>query len=304
MEPDAARAAETRQRIAAAGLYGSRITVHVAALDATAFPKQFANLVIGPREAAGEKLQAEMRRLRRPYTGVLCQRQAGKIAIEKSSALAGTGNWTHQNSNAANTLCSDDEVIKGQLSMFWFRDVDFEIANRHGQGPAPLVSQGFMVVSGVNGLCCLDAYNGRKLWEFELKELLLDYDGIHHDVGVGDTGGPFCIGGDSVYVKAGPRCLRIDLATGKLRGEFEEFQSPLTPGIGTGDISRGKMAFSSARWRTRGTMWSPRYQLTNLRTESVSFFAMDPDSGVVKWQYQAEGIDPAQLHRGRGRTRS
>lgn len=285
VEPDAIRAAETRQRVAAAGLYGSRITVHVAALDATAFPKQFANLVIGPREAAGEKLQAEMRRLRRPYTGVLCQRQAGEISIEKSSALAGTGNWTHQNSNAANTLCSDDEVIKGQLSMFWFRDVDFEIANRHGQGPAPLVSQGFMVVSGVNGLCCLDAYNGRKLWEFELKELLLDYDGIHHDVGVGDTGGPFCIGGDSVYVKAGPRCLRIDLATGKLRGEFK---TPIA--ADARDWNWGYLAwengvlFGSVENEAHNV--SPRYQLTNLRTESVSFFAMDPDSGAVKWHYQ------------------
>ena len=106
--------------------------------------------------------------------------------------------------------------MKGKLSMFWFRDVEFEVANRHGQGPAPLISQGYMVTSGVHGLCCLDAYNGRKLWEFDVKNLLIDFDGIHHDVGIGDTGGPFCIGGDSVYVKSGPRCLRIDLATGKL----------------------------------------------------------------------------------------
>ncbi|MEO6784678.1 MAG: PQQ-binding-like beta-propeller repeat protein, partial [Chthoniobacteraceae bacterium] len=220
VESDPARAAEARRRIADAGLYGSRITVHVAPFDATGFPKQFANLVIAPRDTSSKTLQAEMRRLSRPYTGAICQREAGGIAVEKSSAPAGAGSWTHQNSNAANTLCSDDEVIRGPLSMFWFRDVDFEVANRHGQGPAPLVSQGFMIVGGVNGLCCLDAYNGRKLWEFELKGFLSDYDGIHHDVGIGDTGGPFCIGGDSVYVKSGPRCLRINLFTGKLRGEF------------------------------------------------------------------------------------
>ena len=59
------------------------------------------------------------------------------------------------------------------------------------------------MVGGVHGLCCLDAYNGRKLWEQPLKELLSDYDGIHHDAGIGDTGGPFCMGGDSVYVRTG-----------------------------------------------------------------------------------------------------
>ncbi len=287
VEPDAARAAEARQRIAAAGLYGARISVHVAPFDATNFPKQFANLVIAPREAGG-KLQAEMRRLRRPYDGVLCVRQAGKIIVEKAGAPAGAGSWTHQNASAANTLCSDDEAIKGKLSMFWFRDVDFEVANRHGQGPAPLVSRGVMVVGGVNGLCGLDAYNGRKLWEFELKELLLDYDGIHHDVGIGDTGGPFCIGGDSVYVKTGPRCLRIDLATGKLRGEFTTPVAAAAPNRNWGYLAwESGVLFGSVENAAHNV--SPRYQLTNLRTESVSFFAIDPDSGAVKWQYQPKG---------------
>ncbi|MEQ1860088.1 MAG: PQQ-binding-like beta-propeller repeat protein [Chthoniobacteraceae bacterium] len=288
VEPDAAHAAEARKRIAAAGLYGTRVSVIVSALDATAFPKQFANLIIGPRAAADEKLQAEMRRMRRPYTGVLCQRHGGKLVAEKADAPAGTGNWTHQNANASNTLCSDDEVIKGKLSMFWFRDVDFEVANRHGNGPAPLVSQGVMVVSGVHGLCGLDAYNGRKLWEFELKELLADYDGIHHDVGIGDTGGPFCIGGDSVYVKAGARCLRIDLVTGKLRREFTTPVAADATNRNWGYLAwEGGVLFGSVENQAHNV--SPRYQLTNLRTESVSFFAMDPESGAVKWQYQPTG---------------
>jgi len=288
LESDPAVAARARDRIAAAGLYGSRITVHVSALEATAFPKQFANLVIAPAQSPTAALQTEMRRLRRPYTGAICQRQAGKLTVEKSAAPTGTGSWTHQNSNAANTLCSDDEVIKGPLSMFWFRDVDFEVANRHGQGPAPLVHQGLLVVSGVNGLCCLDAYNGRKLWEFNLKELLTDYDGIHHDVGVGDTGGPFCIGGDSVYVKSGPRCLRIDLMTGKLRGEFTTPVAADAENRNWGYLAwENGVLFGSVENQEHNV--SPRYQLTNLRTESVSLFAMNPDTGAVKWQYQAKG---------------
>lgn len=291
VEPDAVLAAEARRRIAAAGLYGSRITVHVSELKATNFPKQFANLVIAPRNAqlAGSAdMQKEMQRLYRPYTGAICVSNAGRVKMEKNSAPAGTGNWTHQNGNAANTLCSDDEVVKGQLSMFWFRDVDFEIANRHGQGPAPLVSQGCMVVSGVNGLCCLDAYNGRKLWEFNIKELLIDYDGIHHDVGIGDTGSPFCIGGDSVYVKSGARCLRIELSSGKLLREFATPVAADAANHNWGYLAwENGILFGSVENQEHNV--SPRYQLTNLRTESVLLFAVNPDSGAVKWQYKPRG---------------
>lgn len=291
IEPDEKRAAEARARIATAGLYGSRIAIHATALDATSYPKQFANLVIAPRDArlAGTAaIQKEMVRLRRPFGGAICSIEGGSVKVDTSPAAKGSGSWTHQNSNAANTLCSDDEIVKGKLSMFWFRDVEFEVANRHGQGPAPLVSQGFMVVSGVHGLCCLDAYNGRKLWEFKLTDLLIDYDGIHHDVGVGDTGGPFCIGGDSVYVKAGPRCLRIELASGKLLREF-------TTPVAADAVNRnwGYLAFENGLLfgsvENQGHNVSPRYQLTNLRTESVSFFAMDPATGALKWNYTPKG---------------
>lgn len=287
VEPDAARAAAARERIATAGLYGERVSVHVAPFDATNFPKQFANLVIAPRDAGG-KVLAEMRRLRRPFDGVLLTRDGGKFTAEKAAAIAGTGSWTHQNGSAANTLCSDDEVIKGKLSMFWFRDVEFEVANRHGQGPAPLVSRGVMVVGGVHGLCGLDAYNGRKLWEYPIRDLLIDFDGIHHDVGIGDTGGPFCIGGDSVYVKSGSRCVRIDLATGKL---LREFATPVA--ADAADRNWGYLAWESGvlfgSVENAAHNVSPRYALTNLRTESVSFFAIDPDSGAMKWQYQPKG---------------
>ena len=291
VEPDKKLASEAREHIAAAGLYGTRITVHERAFDDTQFPKQFANLVIAPRNkklAINASLKKEMTRLRRPYGGTMCIANAGTMVVSKAGEPKGAGSWTHQNSNAANTLCSDDEGIKGRLSMFWFRDVEFEVPNRHGQGPTPLVSGGFMVVGGVNGVCCLDAFNGRQLWEYKLPELLIDFDGIHHDVGIGDTGGPFCIGGDSVYVKQADRCMRIELATGRL---LREFTTPV-PAEAT-SRNWGYLAYEN------GLLYgsvdnqehnvSARYRLTNLRTESILMFAMDPATGAVKWQYRPQG---------------
>ncbi|MFN7561998.1 MAG: PQQ-binding-like beta-propeller repeat protein, partial [Prosthecobacter sp.] len=285
MEADEASADAARHRIDAAGIYGTRVSVHSGSLEATTYPKHFANLVIAPKDIT-PAIQKELERLRRPYGGIICHR--GSLKIEKATTLAGAGDWTHQNGSAANTLCSDEEGVTGKRSMFWFREVVFEVANRHGQGPAPLIAHGFMVVGGVHGLCCLDAYNGRKLWDYKIENLLIDYDGIHHDVGIGDTGSPFCLGGDSVYVKNGPRCLRIDLATGKL---VREIATPVP--ADAANRNWGYLAFENGLLfgsvENAAHNVSPRYQLTNLRTESVLFFAVDPATGAVKWQYQPKG---------------
>ena len=277
VEPEAKRAARARKRLEAAGLYGVRVAVLQADPARTPLPPRFADLVVSSR---GDAPEEEMRRLQRPHGGILYA--GGKV--NRRGAVEGAGSWTHQNSDAGNTLCSNDEV-KGPLEMFWFRDMEFEIPNRHGQGPAPLYHRGVMVVGGVDGLCGVDAYNGRRLWTCELPRFLADYDGIHHDVGTGDTGGPFCLGGGSAYARVGDRCVRIDLKTGKKLGEFR------TP-VEEGAKSRawGYLAYSDGLLfgsvaNAEHTV-SPRYRHSRLRTESVLFFAIDPDTGEVKWNYR------------------
>lgn len=291
VEPDPAQAAAARKMLAEAGLYGVRVTVHVGNPVKSPYPKHFANLTISSRSMSGQVdpgIEKEAHRLQRPYGGATCFGAVGKMTTDVRGELAGSGSWTHQNSNPANTLCSDDTLLKGPLSMFWFRDMEFEVPNRHGQGPAPLYHNGYMVVGGVNGLCCVDAYNGRQLWIREIPGLLKDYDGIHHDVGVGETGGNFCIGGDSVYVRNAHRCLRIDLATGRLLGEFK------TPAAGK-DANRnwGYLAFHDGLLFgsvvNQEHRVSPRYKLTQLRTESVLLFAMDAETGAVKWSHKPQG---------------
>lgn len=291
VEQDAAKAAAARQRLSAAGLLGTRVAVVQSDPTETGFPKQFANLVISSqslRGAPGAALLAELERLQRPGGGILCLGATGGMAVAKRAALASSGSWSHQNSNPGNTLCSDDEVIKGPLSMFWFRDVDFEIPNRHGQGPAPLYQDGYLVVGGVHGICCLDAYNGRKLWVHEIRDFLRDFDGIHHDVGIGDTGGPFCLGGGSVYAKHGPTCVRLDLATGKVLGNYHTPAADDAPNRNWGYLSYADgLLYGSVENEEHSV--SPRYALTTLRTESVKLFALDPDSGKEQWSFQPEG---------------
>jgi outer membrane protein assembly factor BamB len=291
VQPDAAKATEARRKIEATGLYGTRITVHQIDPANTHYPPDFANLIVSSKQLDGSGAEPaigkEMARLQRPYGGMIVTGKPGEMNIDTRGELVGAGDWTHYNSNPANTLCSDDRLVKGPLSMHWFRDVDFEIPNRHGNGPAPLFHQGYLVVGGVNGVACLDAYNGRSVWVFSLEGTLKDYDGIHHDVGSAETGSPFCIGGDQVFVKQGDRCIAVDLATGKKRREFPTpvAKDAIDRNWGYLAYHQGKI-FGSISNQEHNV--SPRYKLTNLRTESVMLFAMDAQSGELLWQREAK----------------
>jgi outer membrane protein assembly factor BamB len=290
VESDAEQVAIARRRLAEAGVYGSQVTVFHADPAKSFLPERFANLVVSTRSLTAEtapEIAKELHRLQRPYGGTVCIGQTGDMDVNVRGELEGAGSWTHQNANAANTICSMDQLVKGPLEMFWFRDIDFELPNRHGQAPAPLFHNGILIAGGVDGLCALDAYNGRKLWTFELKGNLQDYDGIHHDVGVGETGSNFCVGGDSVYVKSGESCHRIDLATGT---ELARFKTPVT-----GDAQNRNWSYLAV---SNGLLFggvaneehtvSPRYQLSKLYTESTSLFALDAVSGELKWQFQPQ----------------
>jgi outer membrane protein assembly factor BamB len=287
---DPRKITEAKNRVDQEGFYGIRITVHSANSLKEHYPKRFANLVVSSKSLKtklSEKTLAEIKRLQRPYGGKVCLGKTDQMKVETRGELKGAGSWTHQNSSPANTLCSADEIVKGPLKMYWFRDVEFELPNRHGQGPAPLFHRGYMVVGGVHGLCALDAYNGRTLWTYQLKNNLIDFNGRHHDVGIGDVGSNFCLGGKSAFVSSKDRCIKIDLASGK---KVAEFKTPVAEN--QKNKNWGYLAYHDGL--IFGTVLnqehaiSPRYKTVNLRNESVLFFVMDANTGKLKWKYQPE----------------
>jgi len=287
VEPDEKNVSKARDRLANAGLYGVRVTVHTGDPSDTGYPSRFANLVVSSQSLSGKLAEErihEMSRLQRPYGGKRCIGGLGKMEVHTLGPPEGAGSWTHQNANAANTLCSSDN-LKAPLIPLWYRDIDFEIANRHGQAPAPLFSQGILVAEGVDGLCALDAYNGNRLWTYEIEGILKDYDGVHHDVAVGDTGSNYCLSDDSVYVRMKNRCLRIDLATGRL---IRDYRTPAVPG--NSSHTWGYLAYCDGMIygtvSNRAHKVSPRYTAIELYTESVLFFALDAESSGLKWSYQ------------------
>ena len=292
VDPDPANVAKARRKLAAAALYGVRVTVHQGDPANSHYPNYFANLVVSARSLDGpldESARAEIGRCLRPYGGVACTGKAGQIKKTVRGELKGAGNWTHQYCTPANNNCSSDTLAAGPLGVLWFEDWGFEMPSRHGRGPAPLLLDGRMFVEGINGLLAVDAYNGRKLWEYPLPNILKEYS-ADHIMGTSGTGSNFCAVGDSIYLRVKGKCLRIDPASGKLLDEFEAPPQPDgKPGTWGVVACVGDTLFGSLD-NTRHVIkwaWQPAEMGTQF-TESLLFFAMDRITGRLKWTFAPE----------------
>jgi outer membrane protein assembly factor BamB len=229
----------------------------------------------------------QIERLQRPFGGVVILGKPGAMTKTVRGPLKGAATWTHQYCDPANTGCSTDAIVKGPLGMLWFDDLPIQMPNRHGRGPAPLFADGRLVVEGLNQLCALDAYNGRELWRFDLPGILKPYN-QDHLVGVAATGSNLCMDEQAVHVAVGNRCLRIDVRTGRKLGELK---LPAT----NGEKSRwGYLAVKDGT--VFGSVCDEKHivrhaflkgDMSQQFSESRLLFAMDAESGQLKWTYPA-----------------
>ena len=287
VDPDRSNVERARRKLAAAGLYGRRVTVHQAALDKLAYPRYFANLVVSGRSIAGPVEEVvgasakQITRLQRPYGGVLCVGKPGSMQVRVRGELAGAGSWTHQYATPANSMCSEDAIIKGPLSMLWFRDADLALPSRRSRRPAPLFHRGRLFVEGVR-LRAVDAYNGRTLWEYAHEGSLQPYN---YD----KTGSNFCTSDTGVYIRLGSKCVRLDVANGKKLGQFAVPASPgKKPGI-WGYIAVADGQLFGSRSNTAHVVINNynRANAGNAYPESDSLWAMDARTGRLQWTYTA-----------------
>jgi outer membrane protein assembly factor BamB len=293
IDSDPENVAAARRRLEAAGLYGARVTVHLGDPANTGSPKYFANLVVSGRslsEGADAISGQEALRLQRPWGGVACFGPAGDMTVSTRGPLENAGQWTHQYADAANTGCSID-TVKGPLSVLWFRDIDLDLPQRHGRGPAPLFHEGRLFHEGMDELIAVDAYNGRPLWRFEMKGVLHAYD-ADHIVGASQTGSNFCAMGDSLYARQGGVCYRLSAATGEVLGTFETPKHQEgKPAVWGYIAAEDGMLFGSAvdEEHIVRHAWRPAdREMQQLFIESKFLFAMDAQTGEVKWRYDAE----------------
>jgi len=301
VDADGRNVETARRKLAAAGLYGTRVVVHRGDPAKTDYPAYFANLVVSGRSVTdGEAAVSrdEAFRLQRPYGGALCVGKPGAMKTTVRGELPGAGRWTHLYSDPGNTINSGDELVTAPLGMLWFRDSDFEMPSRHGRGVGPLYRDGRLFVQGNHGIRAYDAYNGRVLWEFFIENLQKAYD-QEHLLGAATTHGNWCIEGDRLYVRVSEQmagdtfrnCLVIDAKNGNL---LDRFRIPPGP---DGD-ERGYwgylavddgILFGSVANDEHITKWGYlESNMSALFSESKALFALDAETGEMKWMYEAE----------------
>ncbi len=304
VDSDARNVALARKKLDAAGLYGVRVTVHLGDPEGTPYPDYFADLVVSGRAVTGGPEVAdrrEMMRLLRPYGGVALIGKPGAMEKTTRGPLAGADpGWTHLYHDPANTLTSDDELVQSPLAILWFRDSDFEMPSRHGRGVGPLFSKGSLFVEGLNALRAVNAYNGRTLWEYPLRDIMKPYD-QEHLVGAAATQGNLCLEGERLYLRsggepadgdfAGKSCLVLDVATGR---KLAEYRTPPGPNEeedtywGYIAVEKGTLYGSVANTEHTVRYAYRESDMNKLFSESSLFFAMDASTGKLKWTFTPE----------------
>jgi outer membrane protein assembly factor BamB len=312
IDDDPANVAAARQKLDAAGLYGTRVVVQQSDLDATRYPKYFANLIV-----SGESVQdgadlvntEALVRVQRPEGGVMMFGKVDEMQKNVRPALAGAGEWTHLYSDPANTISSGDSLIKGDLEMLWWNDPAFTMPSRHGRGVGPLYKDGLMYTQGVDGIQAHDAYNGHLVWEYFIEDLGKPYD-QDHLLGAAITHGNYAIDGDKMYVRLGmqqyDRSFRfvavLNAKTGKLLKEIRvpEFEDPAFY-EGWANRASGSEGYWGYLAVDNGTIYGSivnadhivgggyrESDMSHQYSESRAFFVMDAETEELKWMYVAE----------------
>ncbi|MDP7288237.1 MAG: PQQ-binding-like beta-propeller repeat protein [Phycisphaerae bacterium] len=281
VEPDKALFASTLNRLKNAGLYGTRVMIFNRPLDATGLPNMLANLIVSRRDVLRGAVLTEARRTQRPYGGVLCTGMGDRMSFERRGELKGAGSWTHQYANPANTLCSNDAAVSGELTMLWYRDYDLPSASRWWKPPAPLADKGILYHSCPNGLIAVDAYNGTEIWRFESKDLLSTQAGLY----VLRTGGVYCLGDGMLYLRIKARCLCLNTKTGELVRTISLPDPKAHDFWGYLAYSDG-IIYGTAANTSHSTTNPYPYDRHDSINEGKTFFAIDAKSGRVLWQFE------------------
>ncbi len=163
-------------------------------------------------------------------------RTEGHVLLTRSGALSGSGDWTHQYGDPANTVKSDDELVKLPLGVLWFGgSSNTDVLPRHGHGPPEQIIGGRLFIQGMNSLSARDVYTGRILWKREFSRL--NTEGVYYDETYKDTpldtaynqvhipganarGTNFVATRDRVYLLLERSCVVLDPVTGQTIDEF------------------------------------------------------------------------------------
>jgi hypothetical protein len=166
--------------------------------------------------------------------GAITQKEKDFLMVTRTGPLLGASPWTHNNGNIANTIKSDDQLVKAPLGILWFGgNSNLDVLPRHGHGPGEQVIDGRLIIQGTNSISARDVYTGRTLWKRESDQLLQDnwmvyfdetydeenpldtkYNQVHLP-GANARGTNYIATKEYVYLIEGNKCNVIDITNGE-----------------------------------------------------------------------------------------
>ena len=242
--PDPAVVHQLREEFIANHQYGERVAVLPGDPSSVTLPQYFASWMLAEKDlsdeavtrlyqavrpyggqfviAAGAISEARLKTLHAVLPGSkLAADAAGVVEVTRDGPLPGAANWSHEHADAGNTRVSKDSLVKAPLGLLWFGGTSNEgILPRHGHGPQPQVSEGRILIEGMDKLRAMDLYTGRLLWESPLPGLGDYYNNMAHQPGANARGTNYISMPDGIYVGYKTNCWKLDPATGKKLMEF------------------------------------------------------------------------------------
>jgi len=348
IDADAQRVERLRQRIDRTGRYGA-VTVHHSTADQFSASPYLAHQVFVGAELS-EPLVSDAGALKsiyeavRPYGGTLqlladsseqsaLAEQVDALKLERAEveatpasvrltrvgALPGSGDWTHQHGNIANTRKSDDARVRLPLGLLWFGgSSNMDVLPRHGHGPPQQVVDGKLYIQGIDVLSCRDVYTGRVLWQRKFDDLGTHdvyYDDTYqetpldpsynqvHIPGANARGTNYVVTADRVYIVEGSVCHVLDPNNGELLQDIELPQEddhhPNEWGfLGVyGDVLIGGVGFAKYRERLELSFEEEDAKLSRNkagfgsksldRAGSMALVGMNRKTGEVLWKIDA-----------------
>ena len=294
LEVNPERVAEYRRQLANGGFYGGRVTVSQLRGSVLPFAPYVFDLVICLTDDHGIA-DSEFLRVVRPYGGglyiasrvTLDAKLTNEFEIKKDDqflharrgALPGAKNWTHNYGSPANLQCSEDERVQGPFGILWFGEPGPQKrVDRHATAPMPLVVDGIMFLEGYDILMAYDVYNGRKYWERWIPGITRNRLPVGVSNLVADEKHLYAIA-------ANKECLQLDARTGETVGAY-----PVPELDGHDHHYWGWIA------KVGDTIYGSRADADLKRRSAMvdsnhAVFALDAESGDLKWLREGVGID-------------
>jgi len=342
VDTDASKIAQLRHQLDEAGLYGARISLHVGDPLSFETPQYMSSLTIVSRGTSGgsaalKNLFASLR----PYGGkiwfrsenvdatklqgladsldlanAVVQKQSANVTLQRKGSLPGAADWTHQYGSMANTVKSDDSLVKLPLGVLWFGgSSNMDVLPRHGHGPPEQVVGGRLIIQGHDVITARDVYTGRNLWQIKLLNAGtagVYFDETHKDTptstaynqvhipGANNRGTNYVALADRVYVIDDNRCRVLDAETGETLqtisiaaaanerpasswGYLGIHEDLLIAGAGFSEFS-SKLRLPHDKKKGKSKWRFSDYD----RSASNSLVIMDRISGKEKWRIDAE----------------